>query len=126
MPLVLEQPKPIVWPTISVPFATAGVAVLGLLWPSSTAANDTCEVAGRCRSMFPAEQESDEEASDAEDASSALDSAMEARKGEKETKEHTTNKRPSNWDKHTKPRPGRQSEKKRQHSDWTPNPNKKK
>ena len=38
--------------------------------------------------------------------------------------EHTKNKRPSNWDKHTKPRPGRDSEKKRNQPGWKPNPNK--
>lgn len=41
--------------------------------------------------------------------------------------EHTKNQRPSNWNKHTKPRPGRDSEKKRNQPGWTPkNPNKKK
>lgn len=40
--------------------------------------------------------------------------------------EHKSNRRPSNWNKHTKPRPGRDSEKKRQDPNWKPNPNKKK
>lgn len=40
--------------------------------------------------------------------------------------EHTKNPRPSNWNKHTKPRPGRDSEKKRQDPNWKPNPNKRK
>ena len=38
--------------------------------------------------------------------------------------EHTTNRRASNWDKHTKPRPGRDSEKKRNKPGWKPNQNK--
>lgn len=40
--------------------------------------------------------------------------------------DHTKNQRPSNWNKHTKPRPGRDSEKKRHQPGWIPNPNKKK
>lgn len=40
--------------------------------------------------------------------------------------EHTKNKRPSNWNKHTKPRSGRSNTKNRQNSNWKPNPNKKK
>ncbi|MCM1158386.1 MAG: hypothetical protein NC300_06315 [Bacteroidales bacterium] len=32
--------------------------------------------------------------------------------------EHTKNKRPSTHDKHTKPRPGRETEKKKQKKDW--------
>ena len=32
--------------------------------------------------------------------------------------EHTKNKRPSTYDKHTKPRPGRQTEKKRLKNSW--------
>ena len=39
-------------------------------------------------------------------------------------KEHTKNRSPSNWNKHTKPRPGRESEKKRKQPGWKPNPNK--
>ena len=39
---------------------------------------------------------------------------------------NNTNKQPKNWNKHTKPRPGRQSERKRQHPNWQQNPNKKK
>ena len=35
-------------------------------------------------------------------------------------KEHTKNKRKSNHDKHTKPRPGRDSEKKKQNNKWKP------
>ena len=38
--------------------------------------------------------------------------------------EHRKNKQKKNWDKHTKPRPGRDSEKKKQHLGWNPNPNK--
>ncbi len=34
--------------------------------------------------------------------------------------EHTKNKRPSTYDKHTKPRPGRQTEKKKQKPNWKP------
>lgn len=34
--------------------------------------------------------------------------------------EHKKNKRPSTHDKHTKQRPGRDTEKKRQKSDWVP------
>ncbi|QAT48350.1 hypothetical protein EQM14_00345 [Caproiciproducens sp. NJN-50] len=34
--------------------------------------------------------------------------------------EHTKNKRKSTYDKHTKPRPGRNSEKKKQKSNWKP------
>jgi hypothetical protein len=34
--------------------------------------------------------------------------------------EHTKNKRKSTYDKHTKPRPGRSSEKKKQKSNWKP------
>ncbi|MGC4379155.1 RHS repeat-associated core domain-containing protein [Fictibacillus sp. Mic-4] len=41
-------------------------------------------------------------------------------------KEHTKNKRKSNWNKHTKPRPGRHSEKKRQKKNWKSRSNKKK
>ena len=32
--------------------------------------------------------------------------------------EHTKNKRPSNWDKHTNPRPGRPTTKNRQNPNW--------
>jgi len=39
---------------------------------------------------------------------------------------HKKGKRPSTWNKHTKPRPGRASEKKRQQKGWTRNPNKRK
>ena len=35
-------------------------------------------------------------------------------------KEHTKNKRKSNHDKHTKPRSGRDSEKKKQNNKWKP------
>lgn len=38
--------------------------------------------------------------------------------------EHSKNKRPSNWNKHTKPRSGRSNTKNRQQSGWKPNPNK--
>jgi RHS repeat-associated protein len=41
-------------------------------------------------------------------------------------KEHRKGKRPSTRDKHTKPRPGRGSEKKRSHESWKQNPNKRK
>jgi uncharacterized protein RhaS with RHS repeats len=40
--------------------------------------------------------------------------------------EHRKNKQKKNWDKHTKPRPGCDSEKKKQHPGWNPNPNKRK
>lgn len=39
---------------------------------------------------------------------------------------HDKNKRPSNWNKHTKPRPGRSNEGKRKHPNWHQNPNKRK
>ena len=39
-------------------------------------------------------------------------------------KEHTKNKQKSNWNKHTKPRPGRDAEKKKQKPDWRPRNNK--
>lgn len=39
---------------------------------------------------------------------------------------HTKNKRPSNWNKHTKPRPGRGGTKQRGHDNWVQNPNKRK
>ena len=38
--------------------------------------------------------------------------------------EHSKNKRPSNWNKHTKPRSGRSNTKNRQQPGWKPNPNK--
>jgi RHS repeat-associated protein len=38
--------------------------------------------------------------------------------------EHIKGKRKSTYDKHTKPRPGRDSEKKKQDKNWKPNPNK--
>jgi RHS repeat-associated protein len=38
--------------------------------------------------------------------------------------EHRKNKQKKNWDKHTKPRPGRDNEKKKKHPSWTPNQNK--
>ena len=39
-------------------------------------------------------------------------------------REHDSNQRPSNWDKHTEPRPGRNNTKNRQNPKWKPNPNK--
>lgn len=39
-------------------------------------------------------------------------------------KEHEANKQKKNWDKHTKPKSGRDTEKKKQHPGWIPNPNK--
>jgi hypothetical protein len=40
--------------------------------------------------------------------------------------EHRSNKRPSNWNKHTKPRAGRDNTKNRQKPNWNQNPNKRK
>jgi RHS repeat-associated protein len=52
--------------------------------------------------------------------------SMEIRKTDEDDPGHKSNIRPSTWNKHTKPRPGRSSDKKRHHSGWKPNPNKRK